>query len=159
MFDPDLVKRYHKYIENYDLHLVYINEMNDKQISSLNTDLKQVFQFIKSSDDKNKLSKLLETDSEKYSSLHEDSIMLINEITGSKLKFETEGGIVDVCEAIRQMREEAAEIATKKARDEAIKIAFDLFREQHPEDSVSSINKGLAKAYKRSQKSIKALVL
>ena len=64
-----------------------------------------------------------------------------------------------MCEGIRQLQEEAAEKATLKAQDEAIKSIYKEMKIAHPEDSDTKTIRFLAKAFNRTQKAIRLLVL
>ncbi len=74
--------------------------------AKLRTELSQVFQYIKCSGDDIMLTTLLEENDE-FRHLDRASANLINAVTGSDLEFTEEGGKVDVCKAVNQMKEKA----------------------------------------------------
>ena len=75
-------------------------------LAKFRTVLSQVFQYIKYSGDLETLTALLAGDAE-FRHLDRMSAEVINVVTGSNLEFKNEGGEVDVCKAIEQIRENA----------------------------------------------------
>ena len=61
-------------------------------------------QYIQYSTDREKLSALLE-DNSRFSRMEWNAAMLLNECTKSGLKFHKSGGYVDMCKAIKEIRE------------------------------------------------------
>ena len=87
----------------------------------------EVLKYIKYSNDKDVLKKVLEND-KVYESIDRETAELIRDVTGSDLKFEDGKEMVNMCKATEDMKKEAEEkgkkIGEKKgANDRAIEIA------------------------------------
>lgn len=92
-------------VNNYSIHLLEVRKMEDTSV--FKTDLKQVFEFIKCSEDANKLRRLVETD-EAFRNMEEDAYdMAVSYTKATELvdrkKFHQKGGTVDMCKAITDM--------------------------------------------------------
>ena len=79
----------------------------DEDFIKFRTDLGPVLQFIKYSDDKDKLDEA-KNNIDRFRGMDPESVELINAVTGSDLKIVVnEEGKVDVCKAIDEMRSES----------------------------------------------------
>ena len=96
-----------RFISNYQLNLICPFEINDNEFKKFKTDLYNVLSYIKAQNDENKINSLL--NDENWNSLNSDTYNLINELTGSELKFKESGGNVDMCKGIDDMRRHAEE--------------------------------------------------
>ena len=95
-----------EYIDDYKLKLLEPALMSDDEIGKFRSDLKSVFYFIKYSENKEKLQEIIEGNSE-FHRLKRSTAEMINEVTGSKIDMSEEGDEIDMCTAIREMREES----------------------------------------------------
>jgi len=107
----DIPERLKPLVNDYRIHLIEIKKIQDTGV--FRTDLKQVFDFIRYSKDKNKLRELIETDTA-YRKLDEDAYDMIALYTKSKELLEiknknTEGDEVNMCQAIKEMLEDERE--------------------------------------------------
>ena len=94
-------------VQDYKIHLVAPAGIPDEDFIKFRTDLGPVLQFIKYSDDKDKLDEAKNNIS-RFSGMNPESVELINAVTGSDLKIVVnEEGKVDVCKAINEMRSES----------------------------------------------------
>ena len=94
-------------VQDYKIHLVAPAGIPDEDFIKFRTDLGPVLQFIKYSDDKDKLAEATKS-IDRFRRMDPESIGLINAVTGSNLKIEVnEEGKVDVCTAIDEMRKES----------------------------------------------------
>lgn len=66
----DIPPELRKFINNYPLHIVNVREFENMDL--FQTDLKQVFNFVRCSNDKEKLKQLVESDSY-YQGMDEDA--------------------------------------------------------------------------------------
>ena len=129
--DKDLLK----YIDNYHLHLIQPATMTEEDFDKLESELGLVFKFIKNSKNKKELCEIVENDN-KYKKVSKRTADLINTVTNSNLNFSQDReGDVDMCQAIRDLRNEAiaeGEIKGEKKgiekgkREEALKIVKNL---------------------------------
>ena len=94
-------------VQDYKIHLVAPAGIPDDDFTKFRTDLGPVLQFIKYSDDKDKLAEATKS-IDRFRRMDPDSVGLINAVTGSDLKIVVnEEGKVDVCTAIDEMRKES----------------------------------------------------
>ncbi len=99
-------------VNNYKIHLIEIKKIQDTGV--FRTDLKQVFDFIRYSKDKQKLRELVEND-DTYQCLDEDAYDMVALYTNSTELMEQKnhnkkGNGVNMCQAIKEMlQDERAE--------------------------------------------------
>ena len=160
MMDPEIVKKYGKWINDYKLNLVSVCDLSDKELAKAKTEIGPALEFLKYSNDPKRLKEF--QNDIRFRNMSEECVATINEMAGTEFPINKKGG-TDMCEGIRKLQEEAAkkaaEEATKKAQDEAIISVYQKMRQIHPEDSESETIKFLAKAFNRTQKAIRTLVL
>ena len=123
----DIPPELSKLVNNYPLHLIDISKFENTDV--FQTDLKQIFDFIRCSEDGAKLEELVSSDSA-YENLDEAAYDVIaafthaKELTRIKPKYK-EGGKVDMCEGIRQLIEkgksEGISIGKTEGRNDKIK--------------------------------------
>ena len=98
-------------IPNYTINLVDICRM--KQTDMFKSDLKQVFDFIRFSSDKNKLLNLIKTDNN-FSHVKCDALDVINAYTNigtlaQEKEYQVEESAVDMCKAIQDLVSDSIE--------------------------------------------------
>ena len=118
-------------VNNYPLHLIDINQFENTD--TFETDLKQIFNFIRNSRNGMKLKELLNSDSA-YQAMDEAAYDVITAFTHatelSNRKLEpNEGGKIDMCEGIKQLIEEG--------KNEGISIGRNEGRNDNMKDLIS----------------------
>ena len=108
------------YVADYKLNLLEPAAMNDEDIARLQSDLKDVFYFIKYSTDKKKLQELVES-SEDFRSMRKSTAEMIKTVTNTNIEFPKGEEQVDMCLAIQQMQEESEARGLAKGRLEGEK--------------------------------------
>ena len=99
-------------IYDYKLHLISPYEINNEDFSKLTSEMRFVLKYIKYSNDEMKLEKVKnDIDFKKVSN---EAVGLINEVTNSEFEKNTEGGYVNMCKAIDDMKKKAADIAVAR---------------------------------------------
>ena len=99
-------------IYDYKLNLISPYEINNEDFSKLTSEMRFVLKYIKYSDDEMKLEKVKnDIDFKKVSN---EAVGLINEVTNSEFEKNTEGGYVNMCKAIDDMKKKAADIAVAR---------------------------------------------
>ena len=102
-------------VQNYKVHLVDIRKIEDTSV--FRTDIKQVFDFIKYANDKERLRELVQTDTH-FSHLSEDTYDVIQKygkVTGlNKEKYKNEEGEINMCKAMDDWAKEEREIGLKE---------------------------------------------
>ncbi|MBO5056354.1 MAG: transposase [Lachnospiraceae bacterium] len=102
---PDSLK---EKVSNYEIHVLEIRKLANTDM--FKTDVKQVFDFIRYSKDKQKLKKLIEED-ESYAFLEEDAYDMVANYAGEEEMFRIKdkhkkGGKVDMCQGLREWLED-----------------------------------------------------
>lgn len=104
-----------KYINDYKLNLIVPNEIKD--FSLFSSELKNVLQFIASSNDKNAIRKIIQDSS--YQHLHVNTVQLINSCTNMKIPTHQGEQEVNMNKGIREWLEEETKKAVIQASIEA----------------------------------------
>ncbi len=112
-----------EYVNDYKLHIIVPKEI--KNFEQFSTDLGYCLRYIRSSDQKEELKKLIEEHSDIYSNFDKISGYLLESVTNTKLpKSAQKEDSINMCKAIEEMIEEANE---KVLRENAIETARNLF--------------------------------
>ncbi|MBD5522332.1 MAG: transposase [Lachnospiraceae bacterium] len=113
---PDELK---KITSDYRMNLINIRKLKDTSI--FKTDVRQVFDFIRCSENRDKLRELVDSD-DYYKNMDEDAFDVVahytnaEELIEAKDYYERKAGKVDMCRAIKEMIEEGrAELMTETA--------------------------------------------
>lgn len=104
--DPEILS----FVPNYRINLISPASLKDEEIEKFHTSLREVLKYIKYSEDKKKITELLNFDT-RFRSLERAAIEVINVTTDSKLKVEEREDTVNMCRAMREIREDAADDA------------------------------------------------
>jgi predicted transposase/invertase (TIGR01784 family) len=108
-------------VPNYKIQLVQVRKLEDTSV--FQTDVKQVFDFIRCSGDKEKLKQLVNSDAA-YQDMEEDAYDMaaqysgINEIIQAKENHYEKEGHVNMGNAVRKMIEEIREEGREEGREE-----------------------------------------
>jgi hypothetical protein len=124
-------KRILKYTQNYKINLIEPASIPDEDFAKLRTELSQVLKYVKYSADKNKLKEIVDED-EVYSNISRRTANMINVVTGSDFKIDNGKEKINMCEAIKGMREDARIESARDANTETArkvlalgKLSFD----------------------------------
>ena len=109
------------FIPDYRVNLLSPSRIDD--FAKFRTEISEVFQFIKCSGDKSALTALLNGNAE-FRQLDRASAEVINVVTGLNFEFTKEGGKVDMCKAIEQIKETAMAEGEKKGFAQGEKHGF-----------------------------------
>lgn len=101
-----------------------VRKESNENTDVFQTDIKQVFDFIRYSDDMNKLLELVENDVY-YSEMDEDAFEVVTKYTNSKelvqaKEYTVEGGKNDVCKAIQDLMADSKEKGREEGRESAL---------------------------------------
>ncbi len=109
-----------KIVSDYKINVIDIRQFENTDV--FQTDVKQVFDFIRYSDDKIKLLDLVEHDAY-YKEMDEDAFEVVTKYTNSKelvqaKDYTVEGGKNDVCKAIQDLMADSREQGIEEGREE-----------------------------------------
>ena len=113
--DPDVLAC----MDNYHVRLIAPAQMTDEEIMKFQSSLREVMLFIKYSKDRENLSRVLATNEKRFRELERRAADVIEAITNSGIKYDESEEVVDVCQAIQEMRKESEQ---KKAMEVAEKL-------------------------------------
>lgn len=109
-----------KFVDNYHLHLIAPAEINEEDFSKFHSELKQVMKYIKHSANKKEFEKEVEENKD-FENISKSTADLITAMTGYDIEIkENEGGKVNMCEAIRGIKEDAWTKGKKEGKAEGI---------------------------------------
>ena len=113
--DPDVLAC----MDDYHVRLIAPAQMTDDEIMKFQSSLREVMLFIKYSKDRENLSRVLATNEKRFRELERRAADVIEAITNSGIKYDESEEVVDVCQAIQEMRKESEQ---KKAMEVAEKL-------------------------------------
>ena len=102
-------------VPDYRVNLIAPASIEDKDFGKFQSSLKEVLSFIKYAANKNELKRLLDTD-KAFHRLGREEVDVLNACVGAKIAVKEGEEAIDVCLAIQQMNEEAAQEAAQKER-------------------------------------------
>ena len=107
------------YAADYKINLVAPEAMTEEDAEKLCTDLKEVMLFVKYSDDKDKLTAVIEQD-EKFKAIPRDTAEVIKAVTGTDIRINEREERVDMCKAIQDIRLEGFERGVEQGIEQGI---------------------------------------
>lgn len=102
-------------VPDYRVNLIAPASIADEDFGKFKSSLKEVLSFIKYARDKDELKKVLDAD-ESFRHLGREEVNVLNACVGAKIAVKEGEEAIDVCLAIQQMNEEAAQKAAQKER-------------------------------------------
>ena len=94
-------------MDNYHMRLIAPAQMSDDEIMKFQSSLREVMLFIKYSKNKENLSRVLAANEERFREVERRAADVIETITNSGMKYDEKEKVVDVCQAIQEMRKES----------------------------------------------------
>ncbi len=112
-------KRLLPYIEDYKINLIAPAELTEEDFAKFKSNLHEVLQYISCSTDKTRLMNLVENNTN-YSHMDKTTAMLINECTNTEVKIDESREVIDMCQAIKDLRMEGVMEGRKEGREEGL---------------------------------------
>ena len=103
------------YVSDYKLNLIAPGQMFDTEIDQFSTSLREVMLFIKYSEDRAKLNEMVEKD-DRFKNMDRKSATVISTVTGIEIENEIKEDKVNMCQALREMMEDANKEGMQNAR-------------------------------------------
>ena len=94
------------YVSDYKLNLIAPGQMFDTEIDQFSTSLREVMLFIKYSEDRAKLNEMVQKD-DRFKNMDKKAATVISTVTGVEFEEDYEEDKVDMCQALREMMEDA----------------------------------------------------
>ena len=95
-------------MDNYHLRLIAPAQMSDEEIMKFQSSLREVLLFIKYSKNKEELDRILKENEKRFKEVERRAVDVIEVITNAGLKYEESEESIDMCQAIQEMKKEAA---------------------------------------------------
>lgn len=140
----DIPEELKSLVNNYELHLLEIRKIEDTSV--FRTDLKQVFDFIRCSEDKVSLKALVQND-EAYKEMEEDAYDVAvafakaDELMEVK-RFHEKGGKVDMCKALTEMLADERMEGMKFSEERFTELSRLLLADERKEDLIHAAMDG-----------------
>ena len=99
--DPTLIK----FVPDYPVHLIDPAQLSDDELLKFSTSLREVLQYIKYSKDKEKLVEITSDNPRMF--LEMSAAQVIGTVTDTPFNVYEEDGEVNMCQAIRELMEDA----------------------------------------------------
>ena len=109
--DPEILS----FVSDYKLNLIAPGQMTDAEIDRFNTSLREVMLFIKYSEDRAKLNEMVEKD-DRFKNIDRKAATVISTVTGIEIENEIKEDKVNMCQALREMMEDANKEGMQNAR-------------------------------------------
>lgn len=106
----DIPEEMREFVQNYHIHVIDVRRLKDTSV--FKTDVKQVFDFIRCSKDKKKLKNLINSDSN-FQSMDHTAVQFMSHYANADQLLESistdsnEGGNVNMCQALKELLEDA----------------------------------------------------
>ena len=100
--DPEILS----FVSDYKLNLIAPGQMTDAEIDRFNTSLREVMLFIRYSEDRAKLNEMVEKD-DRFKNIDRKAATVISTVTGIEIENEIKEDKVNMCQALREMMEDA----------------------------------------------------
>lgn len=118
----DVPEEFRDVVSDYKINVIDIRKFENTDV--FQTDLKQVFDFIRCSTDKEKMLDLVKNDPY-YQAMDEDAFDVVTQYTNSKelvqkKDYISEGGKNDVCKAIQDLMADSKEEGREEGREKAL---------------------------------------
>ena len=136
----DIPEKLKGMVNNYHIHLLDVRKLENTDV--FRTDLKQVFDFIRCSQNKKKLRELIEGDNA-YKEMDEDAYNMIAAYANvSEMDYVKKGnrkkGKVNMCEALEEMIEDGRKEGIKRGQDRINSLNLKLTQDGRMDDLVKS---------------------
>ena len=162
MMDPDVVRRYGRWIEDYKINLVSVHDLPDELLET-KTEIGLALEFSKYSNDNEKIREY--QNDRRFENRSNEFVATINEMTGSGFRLNPEGGNVNMREGLRKLQEEAAREATREAEKKAvakeaedIRNSYELMEEVAPDLDRESKVQLIARKFKKSVRYVNSIL-
>lgn len=120
--DPDVLAC----MDNYHVRLIAPAQMPDEEIMKFQSSLREVMLFIKYSKDKENLSRVLAANEERFREVERRAADVIEAITNSRIKYDESEEVVNVCQAIQEMRKESESKGRLMQAQESAKKLYEM---------------------------------
>lgn len=115
----DVRPEFLKYIADYQINIVAPEELENDDYKKFHSDVGNALFFMKYSKDSEKLKEFINSNPA-FHNVSNETVELLNTLTNSNIEIDPGKETVDVCQAIVDLENKAAENATKNTREEMV---------------------------------------
>ena len=101
----DIDSKLKEYVSNYKIKVLSITELSDKELESYNKDIRQLFKYVKKSNNKEDIRSIM-TDND-FKKVKREIVDAINILTKSNIKYEEGDDEVNMCKGLEEFKKEA----------------------------------------------------
>ncbi len=116
-------KDFLRYFPDYHLHLIDPHKMSDDEINMFDSNLREIFFCIKYSKDKIKFMDIIRNNENRFNTLDKFALEFLRTFTSFKIPSDSQKGGVNMCQAIKELMEDARMEGIREAEEKA-KIAI-----------------------------------
>ena len=127
---------------NYSYKVLNPNKLDDNEIDKYDKGLKCLFTYMKYQNDKQKLEEKI-TNNKEYEKIDNTVVDCINILTDSNLRYDEGEEEINMCKAIKDMRDEAKQEGIQEEHDRMCKAIKDMRDEAKAEGKQEGIQEGL----------------
>ena len=107
-----------EYVSNYKIKVLSISELTDEELESYNKDIRQLFKYVKKSNNKEDISSIM-TDND-FKKVKKEIVDAINILTKSNIKYEEGDDEVNMCKGLDELLQDTRDEATTKKETEVV---------------------------------------
>jgi len=128
LFDMMEVKdpRIFSFIDNYHVRLIAPAQMTDGEIMKFQSSLREVMLFIKYSKDRENLNRVLKANEKRFREVERRAVDVIEAVTNSGIKYDESEKVVNVCQAIQEIRKESESKGRLMQAQESAKKLYEM---------------------------------
>ena len=101
----DIDSKLKEYVSNYKIKVLSITELSDKELESYNKDIRQLFKYVKKSNNKEDIRSIM-TDND-FKKVKREIVDAINILTKSNIKYEEGDDEVNMCKGLEELKKDA----------------------------------------------------
>lgn len=101
-------------MDDYHVRLIAPAQMTDEEIMRFQSSLREVMLFIKYSKDKDKLAEILKKNEDRFREVERRAVDVIEAVTNTGIKYGNKERVIDMCQAIQEMRMESEQRGEEK---------------------------------------------
>ncbi len=110
----DIDPKLKEYISNYDTKVLSVSELTDEELESYTKDIRQLFKYVKKSNNKEDISSIMTDDD--FKEVKKEIVDAINILTKSNIKYEEGDDEVNMCKGLDELLQDTRKDAKLEGR-------------------------------------------
>ena len=133
--DPAILR----YVQDYKLNLIVPAELTEEALKKFHSSLREVLSFIKFSNDKEQMNRLIEENSARFSRMEKEAVAVINLFTGTNIEIKEEEEVIDMCKAWEDMRAEGIKVGQAEGMKKQKRIVQNMVDRGYSTEDIMAI--------------------